>query len=61
MVAQTRTMGKYTGGVAIKCICPSWADTEIVTGAKATEEEKAGLNKSIKVSRINPLKAGPNI
>lgn len=48
VVAQTRTMGKYTGGVAIKCICPSWADTEIVTGAKATEEEKAGLNKSIK-------------
>ena len=36
-------------GVAHKCICPSWADTEIVSGAKTTEEERDGLKQSIKV------------
>ena len=38
-------------GVAHKCICPSWADTEIVSGAKTTVEEKEGLDKSIKVRK----------
>jgi len=47
VVALTRTMGNTTAGVAHKCICPSWANTEIVTGAKTTEEEKIGLQKSI--------------
>merc|ERR1711936_1099398 len=28
VVALTRTMGKTTAGVAHKCICPSWANTE---------------------------------
>ena len=35
--------------MAHKCICPSWADTEIVSGAKTSQEEREGLNKSIKV------------
>jgi len=48
VVALTRTMGATTKGVAHKCICPSWADTEIVSGAQATAEEREGLNKSIK-------------
>ena len=50
MVALTRTLGKTTVGVSHKCICPSWAETEMVLGAKMdTEEEKSGLQKSIKV------------
>lgn len=48
VVALTRTLGATTKDVAHKCICPSWADTEIVSGAKATAEEREGLNKSIK-------------
>jgi len=50
VVALTRTMGANTKGqgVAHKCICPSWADTEIVSGAKTSQEEREGLNKSIK-------------
>ena len=53
MVALTRTLGRTTVGVSHKCICPSWAETEMVLGARMeSEEEKSGLQKSIKVTLI---------
>ena len=52
VVALTRTLAKdYSHhGVSIKALCPAWADTEIVSSAvdSANDKDKKNLNKSIK-------------
>merc|ERR1712002_1314188 len=41
VIALTRTMAKdiASHGVVTKCICPSWADTEIVSSVSTSKEE----------------------
>ena len=51
VVALTRTMAKDISrhGVVIKCICPSWTDTEIVSSVKP--DFKAEVEKSVQQMR----------
>merc|ERR1719239_2096118 len=46
VVTLTRTLNKcfHESGVEVKAICPSWADTEIVSGVDG-EERKTAINK----------------
>ena len=48
VVALTRTLAGTTSGVALKAICPSYADTEIVRAAQ-TWNDRAALAKSVEV------------
>jgi len=48
VVTLTRTLNKcfHESGVEVKAICPSWADTEIVSGVDG-EERKTAINKIV--------------
>ena len=47
MLLLVRTLHSEFGraGVSMKCLCPAWADTEIVSGVK--EEHKATVQKIV--------------
>ena len=47
VVALTRTLARTTSGVAHKAICPSYADTEIVSAANTWQEDQTALARSI--------------
>ena len=52
-LSRTMALGKPKHGVDILCLCPAWADTEIVTGL--TPERRSVVDQIIKVTGIMPV------